>query len=37
MIFMIFNLVLLHGGTSPILSQTVMTLMLVVLGILLMG
>jgi uncharacterized membrane protein YozB (DUF420 family) len=37
MIFMIPNLVLLHGGTSPVLSQTVMTLMFVVLGVLLMG
>jgi MFS family permease len=31
------NLVVLHGGTSPVLSQTVLTLMFVVLGITLVG
>ena len=31
------NLVVLHGGTSPVLSQTVLTFMFVVLGILLVG
>ena len=32
-----FNLVFLHGGTPPVLSQTVLTLMFVVLGIILVG
>ncbi len=31
------NLVLLHGGTSPVVSQTVLTLMFVVLGVILVG
>ncbi len=31
------NLVLLHGGTSPVMSQTVLTLMFVVLGTILVG
>jgi uncharacterized membrane protein YozB (DUF420 family) len=31
------SLVFLHGGTSPVLSQTVVTLMFVVLGVILIG
>jgi len=34
---MFLDLVFLHGGTPPVLSQTVMTLMFVVLGVLLVG
>jgi hypothetical protein len=31
------NIIVLHAGTPPVISQTVMSIMLVVLGILLMG
>jgi len=31
------NWIFLHAGTSPVVSQTVLTLMFVVLGILLVG
>ncbi len=34
---MLSNWILLHGGTSPVVSQTVLTLMFVVLGVLLVG
>jgi uncharacterized membrane protein YozB (DUF420 family) len=38
MLFLLFDsIVALHAGTSPVTSQTVLTLMLVVLGILLIG
>ena len=34
---MFLNLIFLHAGTPPVLSQTVLTLMFVVLGVLLVG
>ncbi len=37
MILCCLNIVFLHGGTSPVVSQTVLTLMFVALGILVVG